>query len=147
MNHNFKEQLHSYYQQIREITGVYRDGVKNSGVAENEFFIWYSLVVLEHECSQQDICDTWSLSKQTVNTIITNLKKRGLLFLEAIPGTRNRKRICLTEEGRRYGERIVLPVYQAEQAAFKHLPQERCAACLETLEMYHYFLRKELQRL
>jgi len=147
MNQDFTEQLHSYNERIREITGVYKDAIKGSGVAENEFLIWYSLVVWEHDCSQQDICDTWSLSKQTVNTIIKNLKNRGLVFLKAIPKTKNRKKICLTEEGRHYGEHIVLPIYQAEQTAFKHLPQENCAACLETLEMYHYFLRKELQRL
>jgi len=145
MNRDFKEQLHSYYQQIRAITGVYRKAIKDYGIAENEFWIWYSLVVLDHECTQQDICDTWSLTKQTVNTIIMNLKKQGLLSLETVPGTKNRKKICLTEEGRRYGERIVLPVYQAEQAAVNHMPPEKCAACMETLELYHYFLQKELQ--
>lgn len=144
MDYSFKKQPNAINQQFREITEIYQDAIKKTGVSENEFWIWYSLIVMEGECSQQDICAAWSLSKQTVNTIITNLTKKGFVFLEVIPGTRNRKLIHLTDEGRKYGESIVLPIYKAEQAAFEHLTPQDCAACSATIEKYKKFLKIEM---
>lgn len=51
----------------------------------------------ESEPSQQSICEMWSLSKQTVNSIIYSMKRKGLVYLERIPHTRNKKIIRLTQ--------------------------------------------------
>ena len=50
--------------------------------------------------TQQEICNACFLSKQTVNTAIAGLAQKGLVELELIPGTRNKKRILLTDAGR-----------------------------------------------
>lgn len=50
--------------------------------------------------TQQEICNACFLPKQTVNTAIAGLAQKGLVELELIPGTRNRKRILLTDAGR-----------------------------------------------
>lgn len=141
---NVTEHINSINRQFKEITGLYRSAISKTGIAENEFWIWYALIIMGGECSQQDICTTWSLSKQTVNTIITNLTKRGLLFLEVVPGTRNRKNICLTDEGRKYGESLVLPVFKAEQAAFEQLTETERNACTAALGKYIDFLKEKI---
>lgn len=124
MNNNTKEQLEVINQQLKELVGIYRGAVSHLNISDNEFWIWYSLIMMDGEYSQQDICNMWSFSKQTVNTIIAHLVKKELITLEVVPGTRNRKIIRLTEEGRNYGESIVLPVAEAEQRAFEKLPDE-----------------------
>lgn len=144
MTSDFKNHINSINQQFKEITAIYRNAINKAGISENEFWIWYTLIFMNDECSQQDICSAWSLSKQTVNTIITNLTKRGLVYLEMVPGTRNRKNIYLTEEGRKYGESIVLPIHKAEQAAFEHLTEQDRAACLTVLGKYIDFLKQEM---
>lgn len=50
--------------------------------------------------TQQEICNACFLPKQTVNTAIAGLAQKGLVELELIPGTRNKKRILLTDAGR-----------------------------------------------
>ena len=50
--------------------------------------------------TQQEICNACFLPKQTVNTAIAGLAQKGLAELELIPGTRNKKRILLTDAGR-----------------------------------------------
>ena len=141
---NVTEHINSINRQFKEITGLYRSAISKTGIAENEFWIWYALIIMGGGCSQQDICTTWSLSKQTVNTIIINLTKRGLLFLEVVPGTRNRKNICLTDEGRKYGESLVLPVFKAEQAAFEQLTETERNACTAALGKYIDFLKEKI---
>lgn len=55
--------------------------------------------------------------------------QKGHITLEVVPSTRNRKRICLTEEGRTYGETMISPVSNAELRAFeKYLKQSVLAA-------------------
>lgn len=144
MSDEFREYLELVNQQIKELVGIYRGAVSRSGISENEFWVWYSLVAVDGEYSQQDICSTWSLSKQTVNTIVIHMVQKGYVALEVVPGTRNRKNIRLTQAGREYGERIVRPISVAEQKAFEKLPLENWAACTRAFSKYIDALKEEI---
>lgn len=144
MDNNIKEQLEMINQQLKELAGIYRAAVvSRSEISENEFWIWYSLVVMDGEFSQQDICATWTFSKQTVNTIINHIVQKGYAELEVVPGTRNKKLIRLTAEGRKYGESIVLPVFQSEVRALEKIPANERMAFFATFRKYIGFLKEE----
>ena len=139
-----KEQLKMISLQIKELAGVYQEAVLRLGISVNEFWIWYTLISLDGEHSQQDICKLWSLSKQTVNTIVSRMVQKGYVCLEAVPGTRNRKRILLTSSGEAYGRTVVAPITQAESRAIDELPKEDRLACAAVLGKYAQFLKKEI---
>ncbi len=143
---NSKDQLEMITQQIKELCGVYRDAVSASGISENELWIWYTLIVMEGNYTQQDICTLWSLSKQTVNTIITHMVQNQYATLSIIPGTKNRKMIQLTETGRTYGESIVLPISGAEQRAIDRMSSKDRIACTLAIRNYIQLLKEELSR-
>lgn len=145
MNKQLKELFETINQQLKELSGLYRNAVSSYGISENEFWIWYTLIIMDGEYSQQDISGMWSLSKQTVNTIISNMVRKGFVALEVIPGTRNRKVIHLTEAGRKYGESIVLPIADAEEKAIEKLPVKEQLACAVALSKYISFFKEELQ--
>ncbi len=144
MSKKMKEQLEMILQQLKELDGVYRRAVSHTGISENEFWIWYTLIALEGEYSQQDICNLWSLSKQTVNTIISNMVQKNFATLEVIPGTRNRKNIRLTENGKLYGEKMIMPVYDAELRAIVRLSPEELNACIVSLGKFISILKEEI---
>lgn len=144
MNHTAKEQIETIYRQINAISAIYHTAVSHIGITDNEFWIWYILIVVEGEQSQQSICSAWSLSKQTVNRIVTQMVKKGYAVLEVIPGTRNRKVIQLTEAGRKYGENLILPVYAAEQRAFSRLCGDELTVCTTVFGKYLSILREEI---
>ncbi len=144
MEPDMKEQLEIINQKIKELISVYRIAVGRSGISDNEFWIWYALINMEGEFAQQDICGLWSLSKQTVNTIIANMMRKGYVELESIPGSRNRKRITLTEEGRAYGEGIVMPVLMGEQRTLERIPKEELELCSHVLSKYISILKEEI---
>lgn len=144
MNFTTKEQLEMVIQQFKELTAVYRNAISYTGISENEFWIWYTLIFSDAEYSQQDICSIWSLPKQTVNNIITHMVKKELVILEVIPGTRNQKIIRLTEQGRQYGTGIVTPVYNAEERAANRLDQEEFAVCINVIGKFIKFLKEEI---
>lgn len=113
-------------------------------MSENELWVWCALLNTEGSCSQQDICSAWSLNKQTVNTIVSNLVRKGFAFLEAIPGTRNRKEIRLTASGRDYAERVVRPLFEVERRAMDKLSSGERSACTAAFRKYIGFLRAEI---
>lgn len=144
MSDHIKEQLGQMNQQVKELAAVYHSAASRSGITDNEFWVWYALLVLEGEYSQQDICDMWSLPKQTVNSVISNLTKKEYLILETVPGTRNRKNIRMTETGRAYGESIVMPIYQAEQRSLERMPEDDRRMCINLLNEYIKLLSDEI---
>lgn len=131
-------------QRLKGLVGLYHGVVSRSAISDNEFWVWYTLVAMEGEYSQLDICSFWSLPKQTVNAIIRRMVRRGLAVLEVVPGTRNRKIIRLTEEGRKYGEKVVMPVSEAEQRAFQKMTPEDQVSFMDVVGKYIESLKEEL---
>ena len=144
MNYTTKGQLEIINQQMKQLTGIYKTAVSNLGISENEFWIWYALINMEDSLSQQDICDIWSFSKQTVNTIISHMVKNNYVTLEVVPGTRNRKNIHLTEEGKKFGESVIVPIFNAEVRALERIPLTERAACIAVLAKYAELLKEEI---
>lgn len=130
--------------QIKELVGVYRGAIKHLAISESEFWIWYTLVTMPGQYTQQDICAMWSLPKQTVNTVITGMRLKKFAYLEAVPGTRNHKTVHLTEEGKRRGQEIVGQVTQAEQKAYAKMPKEELSLLTQLFGKYIGTLRGEL---
>ena len=144
MDRQATEQLATLNRQLGDLISIYRDAINHMGVSENEYWTWHTLVNMDGDFSQLDICNMWSLSKQTINTVVANMVKKGYATLEVVPGSRNRKNIRLTEAGRKYGLSIVTPITCAEQRAFEKVPLEVRLACSLALEKYLTVLKQEL---
>ena len=143
-NMHYKEHIEQINQQIKELLGLYRDAIKQRALSESEFWVWYTLVAMEGEYTQQDICTLWSLPKQTVNTVIAHLKRKKLAYLEASPRGRNHKIVRLTPEGKRQGQTIISPITQAEQRAFEKVSTEEMGRVIGTFAKYISIMRGEL---
>ncbi len=144
MPENAQEQLEQLNQKIKELVGIYRDAMTDSGHSENEFWIWYTLIVLGGDHAQQDICGMWSLTKQTVHNIVSRMIQDGFVVLEIAPGTRNRKIIRLTEAGREYGNRLLAPICTAEIHAFERLSVTERMAFIRIMGQYISYFKDEL---
>ena len=131
-------------QRIKGLAGLYRGVIGRAAISDNEFWVWYTLVAMDGEYSQQDISTLWSLPKQTVNAVVRRMVRRGLATLEVVPGTRNRKNIHLTEAGREYGEKMIMPVSEAEQRAFQKMTPEDQTNFMDVMGKYINALREEL---
>lgn len=129
-------------QQIGQLAGIYHHAASRAGLSDNELWVWYTLLVLDENCTQQDICRIWSLPKQTVNSIIAHLLAKNLIRLQAVPGTRNRKIIIPTPQGRQYGQARIQPICQAEQRALRGFCAQEQQACVLLLDKYIALLKR-----
>ena len=144
MGIDHKKSINMVNKQIKELVGVYRDAVKHLDISESEFWVWYTLVAMEGDFTQQDICAMWSLPKQTVNTAIAHMRLRRYATLEAVPRARNRKIIRLTAEGMRFGESLVQPILEAERRALSRVEPEELAMVTDAFGKYINIIRQEM---
>ena len=146
MEQSYKEHLELINQNIKEIIGIYRDAVKHLKVPETEFWIWYTLITIDGEHTQQDICSMWSLPKQSVNTVITRMRFKKYAYLETVPGTRNHKIVRLTDEGKKRGTELISPVMLAEEKALTNISHDELALINSVFGKYVDCIRNEFKQ-
>jgi len=134
-------------QQLREQDALYHNVATRYGLSDTALWVLYILNAAEGDCTQQDLIRKCSAPKQTVNSAVASLAKKGFLTLEMIPGTRNLKRILPTEEGRTLLQHCVQPMQQAELRAFAQLSEEELRLYLELTRRITSNLRKEIETL
>ena len=101
-----------------EIDSVYHEIAASHGISDSVYWILYIMYYSDSSISQIELCDCWSYSKQTVNSAIASMVKKGLITLESIPGTRNRKKILLTNDGIELSADVIGETQKIEQAMF-----------------------------
>lgn len=143
MDDQIKRQIDVINQHIKELNFLYHTAAVRSGVSDGEICVWSMLLTTDKEYSQQDLCELLFLPKQTINSIISGLIKKGYIFLEHVPGTRNRKVIRLSDEGRNYGKKNIMWIFEAEQHALKDTDPHEISTLTSMLEKYIKKLKKE----
>lgn len=144
MDNTVREYIDVINQRIKELNSLYHMAAMKADVSDGEVCIWSALLNTQEEYSQQDFCELLSLPKQTVNSLISGMVKKGFVVLEHVSGTRNRKVIRLTREGRAYGTEKVQWIFDAEQAAMEDTDTQEVQAYISMLEKYIHRLRKEI---
>ena len=74
--------------------------------------------------TQTEICQRTFQSKQTVNLIIRNLSKEGYVTVERRKENKREKLVRITEEGKKYCEKVVRHISWAENTAISMFSQE-----------------------
>ena len=93
----------------------------------------------------KQICEEWLIPKTTVNTIIREWQREGIIVL--IPENRGReKNICLTDKGRAWAKELLTPVYRAEQAAMARTVQEFSPEFIRALEHFCVYLQDAFEQ-
>ena len=94
-------------------------------------WILYYVSIAEEDISQQELQELMMFPKQTINSAVSGLVKKGYVSLEMIPGTRNRKRILLTKEGEAFTENTVGKLVKAEINAMSEMGDEKMQQYIE----------------
>lgn len=132
-------------QQRKEQDALYHGVAVRHGLSDTALWVLYILHITPGDCTQQDLIRQCFFSKQTINTAVAGLVKKGALTLEMIPGTRNLKRLLLTEEGKAIAAETVQPMREAEKRAYRALTEEELKQYLSMTEKLTQALHKEME--
>ena len=142
-----QEIMNQIDEQRKEQNAVYHNVAVKYGMSDTVMMILYFASDEETVLTQQEICNACFLPKQTVNTAIAGLAQKGLVELELIPGTRNKKRILLTDAGRELEKNTTDRLRGAEIRAYGKLSAEELNSYLEMTRKLKAALREETEKL
>ena len=129
----------------KELDELYHETALKMGILDSAFCIFYILYNLGDGCLQKDICHEAFANKQTVNSSIRKLVQEGYIYLEQ--GVGRDKHIFLTEAGKQFVEKYIVPVVQKENEAFTDLKEEEQKELLRLANIYMESLRTKLNEL
>ena len=89
-------------QAIIRCRGVYSMWAKNNNVSYNRMLVLYTIREFG-SCTQKQICDSYLLPRQTVNHVISEMKKDGILVAD-----REGKGACFDAGGRTVFGKIII---------------------------------------
>ena len=135
--------IHRYNTLWRETSVLYEDWAKKRGISYFELLTILSVTEAQSPCTQKDICDQWILPKQTVNSVLANLVKRGWVRLSPSPKDRRNKEILLTGEGKIAAAKIAGDLQEKENAVWLKLGKKRADEMLENTAIYNQFFKEE----
>ena len=83
------------------------------------------------DCTQKKISDLWLIPKQTVNSILNDLKEKGYVTVTPAKMNRKEKILAFTEGGETYAGALLEGLRNAEERAMRRLGAEACGHYVE----------------
>lgn len=146
MGHDIQQQLNTLNRLYKETDEIYRGIAGRFGLTDTAFWILYAITHADGDCTQNDLCNDWFYPVQTINSAVSKLQQRDLVYLETIPGTRNRKKILLTETGRQFAEHSISMIDEMEKEAFLMFTDEERETYISIYQRYNENIRRERDR-
>lgn len=123
---------------------LYQAASEKFNLPEGSLWILYFLIFSDEDVTQLDIAERMMIPKQTINSATSNLVAQGLVKLEKIDGSK-RKKILLTEKGRKFTEKTVRHILNAECRAVEKMGFEKISHYIELYREFYECMRDEFQ--
>ena len=146
MNDQLQQQLQVLNRLYKESDHIYSRLASKLGITDTTFWVLYAIAHSEEPMTQNDLCSDFFFPVQTIHSAINNLRKDGLVELQVIPGTRNRKAILLTERGQSFVANTINKADEIEKNAFLRFGEEERELYLSLFRRHIEYLKGEEKR-
>lgn len=146
MNEQLQQQLQVLNRLYKESEHIYSRLASKLGMTDTAFWVLYAIAHSEEPMTQNDLCGDFFFPVQTIHSAINNLRKDGLVELQVIPGTRNRKAILLTEKGKIFVANTINKADEIEKNAFLCFNEEERELYLSLFKRHIEYLKAEEKR-
>lgn len=129
---------------IINFRGIYSAWSSKHGISYNEMLVLYTIRD-EGFCTQKQVCDHYLLPRQTINNVISNMRKEGLLELSKEKSIGREKAFVLSEKGEIYAEPFLASLSEVENQAVEKLGSQKLVQLTKLLSEYDLELRRALE--
>lgn len=120
---------------IIQFRGLYAAWSKEHGISYHELLVLYTIRD-QGFCTQKQICDSYLLPRQTMNHVILDLRKRGLLELSPKHCIGREKAFVLSKQGKRYAQPLVEALDRMEMQALEAFGTQNMQAMVQAVLSY-----------
>ena len=146
MNDQLQQQLQILNRLYKESDHIYSSLASKLGMTDTTFWVLYAIAHSGEPLAQNDLCSDFFFPVQTIHSAINNLRGDGLVELQVIPGTRNRKAILLTEKGKSFVANTINKADEVEKNAFLSFNEEEREQYLSLFRRHIECLKAEEKR-
>ena len=129
---------------IIKFRGIYSTWSKLHGISYHEMLVLYTIRE-KGFCTQKQICDSYILPRQTMNNVITGMRKNGLLELSGQYSKGREKAFVLSEKGELYAEPFLISLDRVESRAVELLGADKLQVLTDLLLEYDEALSVALE--
>lgn len=144
MDHEIQKLHDQVNQAIIRCRRVYSMWAKENNVSYNRMLVLYTIREYGF-CTQKQVCDSYLLPRQTINHVIAEMKKEGILEINKEKCTGKEKAFVLTKSGEEYSEKLLHSLSIMEERAVKQLGEERIRTMTKLFMEYDQVLEDSLE--
>ena len=135
-NNAFMEQLNKYYAVWQEYNYVYEEWAKARGLSVNSLLVLCAIHDGGDDCTQKKIGQRWMIPKQTVNMILKEFERKGLVELLPMQEDKRNKRIQFTAKGNEYADTIISSLRKVELFVIEEMGTERIKQLNDNMALF-----------
>ena len=129
----------------REFDELYHKIEVHYNLSDSCFWVLYILYEAKRPLSQKEICDYWCYNKQTINSALRKLEADGVVRSEVFEG--RKKKVYLTEKGRRLAKDTVYRVIEIENEIFASWSDEEKRIYIELTQRYVEVFKEKIKNM
>ncbi len=119
-----REQVDLIYDAVKKINQAYEYWCAKNGVTLYEMQLYYIIKESGKESmTQKSLSEKLDAPKTSVNSIIKKQIEKGFVKMETNPLDRREKMLSLTQKGKDWAEKLVLPLFEFEEKAVSSLKE------------------------
>ncbi len=145
MEYPIGKKLKNFEALMNEYGAFYHEIAAKCGMSDSGYEIMRSLLIQGEGCTQTNIYKNCYLNKQTVNSSVKQLVKKGFIRLE--PGKGRENNIYLTDLGKEFVEKKVLPVEMVENEIFEEMTEDEYRELFRLMERYLESFREKVKNI
>lgn len=135
-NTDFMEQLNRYYSVWQEYNYVYEEWAKSHGMSVNSLLVLSAIHEGGNDCTQKKISQRWMIPKQTINMILKEFERKGLVELLPMQEDKRNKLIQFTSAGDEYADGIISRLRKAELYVIEEMGIERMKLLNDNMALF-----------
>ena len=112
------------FSMLRKLNGLNKQRVESFGLNNLESIILFHIDKIEN-LTQKDLVKKLQMPKQTINSIILNLKENDFIYIQASKEDKRVKTLLLTEKGENEVKRITDSLKASNKEIYDQLGEEK----------------------
>lgn len=125
-------EIFNLFSLLRKLNGLNKQRVESFGLNNLESIILFHIDKME-DLTQKDLVNKFQMPKQTINSIILNLKENDLIYMKASGNDKRVKTLVLTEKGAKEVDNINKALKMSNKKIFDQLGIEKIKRIEEDL--------------
>ena len=110
-----------------------------------KFFLFSVIYFLSVDLdSKKEIAEHCGIVKQTVNTVVHDLEKHGLIEMTPSKTDKRSRIISLTDAGQAYAMEKIGPLLDTEKQICHQIGSDRISSAVETLDLFNVLFERNL---